>query len=191
MCVPGEAVRFGYARVSSQGQSLDIQIADLNACACEVIRTEKASGKDTEGRPELKTLLQFMRAGDELYVTRVDRLARSTLDLCEIVAHLENKGCILVCTQQPVETRSSMGRLMVQILAVFAEFELGIRRERQMAGIEKAKAEGRYPKGRPRLDYAMIRHEVLAHPNEARAAVARRLKVSNKSLYRALNAAPE
>jgi DNA invertase Pin-like site-specific DNA recombinase len=183
-------MRFGYARVSSQGQSLDIQIEDLNRHACEIIRTEKASGSSTDGRPELRTLLEFMREGDELLVTRVDRLARSTLDLCEIVAHLEKKGCSLSCTQQPVETRSPMGRLMVQVLAVFAEFELGIRRERQMAGIEKAKAEGRYQRGRPRLDYPMIRHEVMSNPNEPRAAIARRLGIGKKSLYRALAAAP-
>jgi DNA invertase Pin-like site-specific DNA recombinase len=85
-------MRYGYARVSTIDQKLDVQEAALKAAACDVIRVEKASGTSRTGRPELELLLGFMREGDELVVTRVDRLARSIGDLQDIVRGLKAKG---------------------------------------------------------------------------------------------------
>jgi DNA invertase Pin-like site-specific DNA recombinase len=180
-------LRFGYSRCSSIGQSLDIQIADLNAHACERIVQEKVSGKSIDNRPELKNLLDFMRKGDELYCTRVDRLARSTLDLCNIVKLLEDKECVLVFTQQPFETRTTTGRLMLQLLGVISEFENSLRRERQMAGIEVAKANGVYARPRtPTFDHDLIRrlyHDEGVKPRQ----IAKRLGASVQTIYRVLD----
>ena len=178
--------RYGYARVSSIGQSLEIQIADLNNHACEMIRQEKLSGTKMDNRPELNLLLEFMRTGDQLFVTRLDRLARSTEDLCRIVAILEKKGCTLHCTQQNIETQTPTGRLMVQLLGAFAEFETALRKERQMAGIAAAKERGVYSnvKRTPTFDPDEIRR--LYHHNVKPRAIAKRLQCSPQTVYRVL-----
>ncbi len=132
-------MRFGYARVSSTGQSLDIQVAALNAIACERIMQEKKSGTSMTQRTELQALLAFVRKGDEVWITRLDRLARSLSDLLRIVEHLENIGASLHCIEQPIETKGPTGRLMLAILGAFAAFETELRKERQAEGIAAAR----------------------------------------------------
>jgi DNA invertase Pin-like site-specific DNA recombinase len=139
---------YGYARVSSEDQSLEIQTEALQKAGCSVIRAEKRSGTTTEGRDELELILQFAQSGDVLVVTRIDRLARSIGDLVNIVSRLESKGVKLRATEQPVDTSSAAGRAFLQMLGVFGEFETAIRRERQLEGVAKAKKAGIY-KGRP------------------------------------------
>jgi DNA invertase Pin-like site-specific DNA recombinase len=139
---------WGYVRCSSTTQSLDLQIEDLNRHGVQHIRQEKISGSSMDNRPELKMLLDFVRRGDELYVCKIDRLARSMADLCRIIDILEEKGCALKVTQEPIETASPSGRMLVHILGAVAQFDNSLRRERQRAGIDAAKAKGRY-KGRP------------------------------------------
>ena len=102
-------MKYGYARVSSSGQDLTIQVEALKAAGCETIRQEKVSGTSVQGREELQTLLDFVREGDELVVTRVDRLARSIRDLQNIVYDLDKKGVTLSATEQPIDTRTSAG----------------------------------------------------------------------------------
>ena len=126
---------YGYARVSTTDQSLDIQIAALKAAGCEKIRSEKVSGTSTKGRQELKTLLDFVGAGDVLIVTRIDRLARSIGDLQDIVRALKAKGVALRSTEQPIDTSTAAGKAFLDMLGVFAEFETNLRKERQMEGI--------------------------------------------------------
>ena len=138
----------GYARVSTTGQDLDIQLAALKAAGCDVIRSEKVSGTSTDGRAELRTVLAFLRRGDTLTVTKIDRLARSIADLSNIVRELESKGVALKATDQPIDTSSAAGKAFLGMLGVFAEFETNIRKERQMEGIAAAKKAGVY-KGRP------------------------------------------
>src|SRR5262252_3186037 len=140
--------KYGYARVSSRDQDLSIQEATLKAAGCRIIRMEKASGTSRNGRPELELLLEFMREGDELVVTRIDRLARSISDLQDIVRTLKTRGVTLRVTEQPIDTSNAMGKCFFDILGVFAEFETNLRKERQLEGIAKAKAAGVY-KGRP------------------------------------------
>ena len=126
---------YGYARVSTTDQSLDIQIAALKAAGCEKIRSEKQGGTTTNGRQELKTLLEFIDAGDVLMVTRIDRLARSIGDLQDIVRALKAKGVALRATEQPIDTGTAAGKCFLDMLGVFAEFETNLRKERQLEGI--------------------------------------------------------
>ena len=176
----------GYARVSTVDQDLDLQLAALKAAGCDVIRAEKRSGISTAGRTELRTLLDFIRKGDTLIVTRIDRLARSIADLAGIVRELEAKGAALKAIEQPIDTSTAAGRAFLQMLGVFAEFETAIRRERQLEGIEAAKAKGVY-KGRPATikaeDIAALKAEGLGA-----SEIAKRLKIGRASVYRVAGA---
>jgi DNA invertase Pin-like site-specific DNA recombinase len=132
-------MRVGYARVSSVGQSLDVQLARL--AHCERIFQEKRSGT-TDQRPALKECLGFVREGDTLVVTRLDRLVRSMLHLCAIGEALARKKVELEVLDQAIETHSATGRLLFHLLGAFAEFETTLRRERQQEGIAHAKGRG-------------------------------------------------
>jgi hypothetical protein len=109
---------YGYARVSTLDQDLSIQRAALKAAGCDVIRAEKASGTRRDGRTELQVLLDFLRTGDTLVVTRIDRLARSLKDLQDIVYELKGKGVALKATEQPVDTSTAAGKAFLDMLAV-------------------------------------------------------------------------
>jgi len=129
----------GYARVSSVGQSLNVQLDKLQDC--EKIFQEKHSA--TSGKhPRLKSCLEYVREGDTLVVTRLDRLARSTLHLCQIADGLEHKGVHLKVIDQNIDTSDATGRLLFNMLGAIAQFETEIRAERQMDGIRKAKDRG-------------------------------------------------
>jgi DNA invertase Pin-like site-specific DNA recombinase len=131
----------GYARVSSSGQSLAVQLDKLSDAGCSEIFQEKRSGL-TAQRPELKECLRFVRKGDVLVITRLDRLARSTLDLHKIVQELDERKVGFKVLDQPIDTTTKEGRLMFSIIASIAQFETELRKERQMEGIEKAKENG-------------------------------------------------
>ncbi len=175
---------YGYARVSSASQSLTIQQEALRTYGCEIIRAETHTGTKVEGRTELETLLQFARAGDRIVVTRIDRLARSIADLSGIVKRMEASGVVLVAIEQPIETSTPAGRCFLQMLGVFAEFETAIRRERQMEGIAKAKAEGAFKGRKPSID--AVRVKELAASGMGGTAIAKELGVSRASVYRLL-----
>jgi len=136
----------GYARVSSTGQSLDVQIDKLNAYGCNAgdgqIFKEKVSGSKAENRIELKACLKHIRKGDALVVTKLDRLARSTLDLTIIADDLEKRGIDLVVLDQKIDTSTPTGKLLFNMLGSIAEFENAIRKERQVDGIARAKSLG-------------------------------------------------
>jgi DNA invertase Pin-like site-specific DNA recombinase len=147
----------GYARVSTVDQDLTIQIDALKAAGCDVIRQEKASGTSTEGRAELKTALDFLRKGDVLAVTRIDRLARSIGDLQDIVRAVKARGASFKATELPIDTSTATDKCFLEMLGVFAEFETNLRKERQLEGIARARAAGVY-KGRPAsIDAAKVR----------------------------------
>ena len=129
----------GYARVSSVGQSLDVQRSKL--VGCDKIFEEKKTGT-TAARPRLKACLEYVREGDALVVTRLDRLARSTLHLCQIADLLKEKGVDLRVLDQNIDTSDATGRLLFNMLGAIAQFETELRSERQMDGILKAKAPG-------------------------------------------------
>ena len=179
---------YGYARVSSSSQSLAIQQEALETSGCDVIRSERATGTKLEGRTELETIIQFARPGDALKVTRIDRLARSVADLAAIVSRLEAKGVSLHVIEQPIDTSTAAGRCFLQMLGVFAEFETAIRRERQLEGVAKAKAEGIYKGRKPTIDADRVK--ALAAMGMGATAIAKELKVARASVYRLLNGAP-
>jgi DNA invertase Pin-like site-specific DNA recombinase len=140
----------GYARVSSLGQSLQVQLERLEAAGCERVYQEKRSGLDGDRR-ELKRAVDYLREGDTLVITKLDRLARSTLHLCQLVEALSGKGVGLRVLDQSIDTSTPTGKLLFHVLASIAEFETSIRRERQMEGIEKAKERGVYIGRQPTL----------------------------------------
>jgi DNA invertase Pin-like site-specific DNA recombinase len=130
---------FWFRRVSTLEQDLGIQESTLRAAGCQTIRSEKKSGSDRGARTELQVLLDFLRKGDTLVVTRIDRLARSMKDLQDIVHELKGRGIALKATEQPIDTSTAAGKAFLDMLGVFAEFETNLRRERQLKGIEAAK----------------------------------------------------
>lgn len=177
-------MKYGYARTSTTNQNPEAQVKALQAAGCDVIRTEQKTGTKVEGRDELATLLEFMRPGDVLTVTRVDRLARSIADLQTIVQMLRAKGVALQCTEQPVDTSTAAGKAFLDMLGVFAEFETNLRRERQAEGIANAKAKGVY-KGRPRQ---IDREEIRAMKASGMSAIeiSNRLQIARAHVYRCL-----
>ena len=174
----------GYARVSTTDQDLAIQEAALKAAGCEVIRAEKRSGTNTEGRTELQTVLEFLREGDVLTVTRIDRLARSIGDLQDIVRALKAKGAELKATEQPINTSTAAGKAFLDMLGVFAEFETNLRRERQLEGIAKAKATGVYKGRKPSINRAEVAQ--LKAEGLGASEISKRLKICRASVYRML-----
>jgi DNA invertase Pin-like site-specific DNA recombinase len=129
----------GYARVSSVGQSLDVQLDKLSHC--DKVYKEKKSGT-TDKRPQLQACLDYVREGDTLVITRLDRLARSVLHLCQLKELLEAKNVHLCVIDQSIDTSTATGKLLFNMLAAIAEFETELRKERQTDGIAKAKENG-------------------------------------------------
>ncbi|OED47397.1 resolvase [Rhodobacteraceae bacterium (ex Bugula neritina AB1)] len=154
--------KVGYARVSSVGQSLVVQREKLDGC--DKLFEEKRSGT-TDARPQLKECLNYVREGDQLIVTRIDRLARSTLHLCQIAETLKHKGVDLVVLDQNIDTSDATGRLLFNMLGAIGQFETEIRAERQMDGIKKAKDRGVQFGKRPALT-----NDQIAELREKRAA---------------------
>ena len=180
---------YGYARVSSADQDYALQEQALRTAGCEVIRAEKASGTVRAGRTELELLLAFLRPGDTLVVTRVDRLARSIKDLQDIVYTLKARGVTLRATEQPIDTQSAAGKAFLDMLGVFAEFETNLRRERQREGIVAAKARGVYRGRKPSVDLHAIRR-LREEQKLGATEIARRLGIGRASVYRALAKSP-
>src|SRR5919107_2717475 len=177
--------RIGYARVSSTDQDLALQIERLKAAGCEMVRSEKVTGSTRQGRSELASIITFLRPGDELVVTRIDRLARSIGDLQDLVREMRAKGASLRATEQPIGTSTAAGKAFLDMLGVFAEFETNLRRERQLEGIAAAKARGVYKGRKPSIDadeVLRLRHVEKLGP----AAIARRLGIGRASVYRLL-----
>ena len=183
-CAP-QGRLFGYARVSSSDQDLTIQRERLQSAGCHVVRTEKVSGTSLKGRTELASLIEFLRQGDTLVVTRIDRLARSLKDLQDIIHDLKARGIALKATEQPIDTSTPVGKAFLDVLGVFAEFETNLRRERQLEGIARAKANGAYKGRKPSID--VVRIKALKEAGRSPAAIARDLKIARSSVYRALD----
>jgi DNA invertase Pin-like site-specific DNA recombinase len=174
----------GYARVSSSDQSVANQIKRLRTAGCGVVRQENVSGKTRDGRSELATILDFIRAGDTLVVVKLDRLGRSTRDVLNLVHELEEKGAHLKVLEPEITTKGPVGKMVLTVLGMVAEMELGFIRDRQRAGIEAAKARGVY-RGRPiTLDYKRI--AAMRQAGKGPTAIARELGCSRGAIYKAL-----
>jgi DNA invertase Pin-like site-specific DNA recombinase len=175
----------GYARVSTTDQNLELQENALRAAGCEIIRSEKRSGTTTTGRDELRTVLDFLRKGDVLMVTRIDRLARSIGDLRDIVRAVKARGASLRATEQPIDTNTAAGKCFLDMLGVFAEFETNLRRERQLEGIADAKARGVYKGRKASIDRGKIKQ--MMADGMGPSAIAKALRIGRASVYRALS----
>ena len=174
----------GYARVSSIGQSLELQEAALREAGCHPIFAEKRSGRSASDREQLALALDFIRDGDTLIVTRLDRLARSVIDLHQIIARVTAKGVAFrALQQQGIDTSTSVGKLTMGVLAAVAEFETDIRAERQRDGINAAKANGVY-QGRPPTKGLADGIKAALAAGERPAALAKRLGVARSTVYR-------
>ncbi len=177
----------GYARVSSTDQSLVVQHDALTDACCERVFAEKRSGRRADDRPSLNEAMDFVRAGDTLIVTRLDRLARSTQDLHNLLARLDAKGVGFRCLAQTgVDTTTSTGKLTLAILGAVSAFEADLRADRQAEGIAKAKAAGKYRGRSPSIDYSQVKR--LSEQGNSPTEVAGLLKIGRTSVYRALAA---
>lgn len=176
--------RIGYARVSTIDQDLQVQLDRLQREGCEIIRSEKASGGSREGRAELATIIQFLRQGDELVVTRLDRLGRDTRDVLNIVYECQQRGAFVTVLDPHVSTRGEMGHVILTVLGMVAQMERRFIKERQREGVERAKAKGVYKGGKRRLD----RQHVLRLHSEGfgASAIASALQCSRMQIYRIL-----
>lgn len=171
----------GYARVSTTDQSLDVQMDELAGHGCERIFQDQASGTN-RARAGLVEMMQFVRDGDTIVVSRLDRFARSLTDLFQLLDELSRKGVAFQCVHQSIDTSSSTGKLTLAILGAVAEFENDIRRERQRAGIAKAKANGVYKGRRAGLDGERVKE--LAAQGMTANAIANELGCHRQSVYR-------
>jgi len=180
----------GYARVGSVGQSLEIQQEKLKAFGCSRIFAEKRPGTQTDSRPELQACLRFLRNGDTLVISRLDRMARSVLDLAKIADLLSKKSVALNVLDQALDTTTSEGRLMFSLLGAFAQFENDIRAERQRDGIAKAKQKG-VAFGRKRALTEEQRQRIRTLREDEKFSVAQlaeHFNVGPATVYRALSA---
>jgi len=181
-------MRIGYARTSTLDQKagLEAQQRDLDEAGCDKVFVEQVSSVDVVARTELAAALGFIREGDVLVVTKLDRLARSVAHLMEVLAALDAKGASLRILGLGIDTATSTGKLMLTILGGVAEFERGIMLERQREGIAKAKSLGKY-KGRQPTAMAK-RSEITDLTNQGVGAteIAKRLGIGRASVYRAL-----
>ena len=176
--------KVGYGRVSTGDQDLSIQIDALKKSGCTELFTEKSSGTSKEGRAKLNECLNYLRKGDTLIITRVDRLARSMHDLQIIIKHLKDSGVDLKATEQPIDTSTPAGKAFFDMLGVFAEFETNLRKERQYEGIARAKLagkyKGRYPSARMKAENILELHL----QNLPKQEIAKKLGIGVSSVYR-------
>jgi DNA invertase Pin-like site-specific DNA recombinase len=174
--------RIGYARVSTLDQDHGTQEARLRAAGCEIVRAEKASGKSRQGRDELASILEFIRAGDELVVVKLDRLGRSTRDVLNLVHELEAKGAALTVLEPAFSTNDATGSILVTVLGMVAEMERKFIRERQQVGIEAAKKKGVYRGRKPTVPADRVREMRAA--GQKPSAIAKEFGISRVHVYR-------
>lgn len=176
----------GYARVSTIDQNLDIQLDALKNAGCKKIFSEKKSGTSKKDRTALDECMEYIREGDTLVVTRIDRLTRSILDLQHLLHYLKEKEIHLKALEQPVDTSNASGKFFLDMLGVFAEFETNLRRERQLEGIERAKREGKYKGRKPTARSKADEVIELVNQGFTRTAIAKKLNMGIASVYRIL-----
>ncbi len=184
----GHAMRIGYARTSTLDQKagLEAQERDLTQAGCERLFIEQVSSVDVVSRVKLAEVLDFVRVGDVLVVTKLDRLARSVAHLLDVLKVLTEKGASLSILNLGIDTATPTGKLMLTILGSIAEFERGIMLERQREGIAKAKADGKY-KGRKPTARAKSEDVLRLHGEGVGASeIARRTGIGRASVYRIL-----
>ena len=174
--------RIGYARVSTTDQDLDTQLDRLKAEGCELIRSEKMSGATREGRTELQTIIDFLRPGDELIVTRVHRLGRDTRDVLNIIHECDRQQAFVTVLEPLISTRGEVGRIVMTVLGMVAQMERRFIKDRQREGILKAKEKGSYRGGVRRIDRAEVKR--LYTNGSSPSVIASSLRCSRMQVYR-------
>lgn len=185
------------ARVSTRDQNPESQIDALRAAGCEKIFTDKASGKLAR-RPELDKALLVARAGDQIVVTKLDRLGRSLENLIELSKQLQETGIGLVVLDQGIDTTTAIGRMFFQILGAIAEFEHALMSERTVDGLTAARARGRTGGQKPKLgprqvELARAMYDETDEKGRRRytvAEIAAEFGVTRPTIYRHLDAIP-
>jgi len=179
-------MKIGYARVSTQDQSLDLQLDALEKAGCNKIYQEKVSGMKDD-RPELNQLIEYAREGDVLVVYKLDRLGRSTKRLIELSEQLQERGIELVSIRDSIDTTTAVGKAMFKMLAVLAEMERDLISERTRAGLESARARGRNG-GRPKKDNRLVEKALKLYDTEQYTVkeIEDMTSVSKATLYRKL-----
>jgi DNA invertase Pin-like site-specific DNA recombinase len=173
----------GYARVSTADQELEAQMEQLCSLPCEKIFQEKISGATIE-RPQLTALLEYVREGDVLVVCKLDRIARSTKNLLDIVEQLEKKKVAFRVLNINLDTTTATGKLMLSMLAAIGQFEREMMLERQAEGIRIAKQKGIYTGRKPTARLKSNRALELLSLGRTKQSVADELGVSLSSVYR-------
>ena len=187
MVTTNSAAYIGYARVSTNEQDTKTQIHALTAIGCAKIYEETASGGRWD-RPELHHLIDNLRVGETVVVWKLDRLSRSLKDLLTIMEKIESKGCGFRSITEAIDTTTAAGRMMMQMVGSFAEFERSMLRERTNAGLEKARKEGRIGGRRPKLS-PMQQQEIVRmvkSGNQTAADAARMFNVHPATITRLL-----
>ncbi len=176
-----------YARVSSTGQSLENQLEQLRKEKVEKVFKEKVSGSKWE-RPELMKLLDFMRNGDSVIVTKLDRIARNTKHLLELASNFEEKNVRFIVLNMGLDTATPQGKLIITVMGAIAEFELELLKERQAEGIARAKVAGKY-KGRvpTARKKAPIVFQMLKEGVKNKREIAKELNIHEKTVYRLIS----
>jgi DNA invertase Pin-like site-specific DNA recombinase len=181
------SVRIGYARVSTQDQSTDLQIDALRDADCEEVFMEKVSGTRAD-RPKLDECLRMLRKGDKLVVWRLDRLGRSLQHLVATVSDLEERGIGFESLTEKIDTSSAGGKLIFHLFGALAEFESNLNSERTKAGLRAARARGRKGGRKPKMTTADVRKAaaMLKDPKITKTEVAEHFKVTRVTLNDAL-----
>ena len=177
----------GYARVSTNDQETATQVAALKAAGCERIFRETASGGRWD-RPELQRLLDQLRKSDVLVVWKLDRLSRSLRDVLTIMERLGDSGAGFRSLTEAIDTTTPAGRMMMQMVGAFAEFERAMLKERTKAGLDSAREEGRIGGRRPKLSpqqQAEIR-KMVSKGDKTAADAARLFKIHPATVCRLL-----
>ena len=178
-------MRIGYARVSTGEQKLDAQLHALREAGCEKVYTDEQQSA-VGPRPNLEACLDFLREGDTLVVWRLDRFGRSLKDLVEKMDALQSEGVAFVSLGEPIDTTSATGRLVFHLFAALAEFERELGRERTMAGLRAARAQGRTGGRPPALDEEDIPQvqALMRSDDIAVRQICERFDISKATLYR-------
>lgn len=173
----------GYARVSTSGQNLDSQLTALSDC--EKVFQEKISGAKDD-RPELQAMLEWVREGDTVHVTKLDRLARNTRHLLEVSEYLQSKGVALNILNIGINTSTPTGKLMLTMIGAIATFEREMMLERQAEGIALAKLKGKYKGRKPTASSKAKEVIELVENGTSKAEISHLLKIGITSIYRIL-----
>lgn len=178
-------MKIGYARISTQDQSVNLQRDALTAAGCEKIFEDVASGAKSE-RAGLAEAVEFARAGDTLVVWKLDRLGRSLKHLIETVNQLQEKGIGFASLQENIDTTTSGGKLIFHVFGALAEFERELIRERTQAGLKAARARGRKGGRKEKLTPKQIEQAkaMVSDPNISISSICETLKISKPTLYR-------